>query len=103
MTDRFLFQLPQFSSGSRIFLANEAIDQVGLDLAWSHWVNPNARLGKFEGPHLDLSPSLRASKRYRYERMRHCFARRFGELNCGDGRCRFPGPSESVLNSGPYV
>ncbi len=55
MTDRFLFQLPQFSSGLRIFLANEAIDQVGLDLAWSHWVNPNARLGKFEGPHLDLS------------------------------------------------
>jgi hypothetical protein len=45
MTDRFLFQLPQFSSGLRIFLANEAIDQVGLDLAWSHWLNPNALLG----------------------------------------------------------
>jgi hypothetical protein len=103
MTDRFLFQLPQFSSGLRIFLANEAIDHVGLDLAGSYWVNPNARLGEFEGHHLDLSPPLRASTRYRYDSMRHCFGRRFGELNCGDGRCRFPGPSESVLNSGPDV
>src|SRR6266436_2398481 len=73
----FLFQLPQFSSGLRIFPANEAIDHVGLDLAWSHWVNANALLGEFEGHHLDLSPPLRASTRYRYESMRHCFGRRF--------------------------
>ena len=76
MTDRFLFQLPQFSSGLRIFPANEAIDLVGLDLAWSRWVNPNALLGGFEGH--QIHPLHCVFRRDRHEGMRPRFRKRFG-------------------------